>query len=105
MPSDEIEHRNVGRHGDRRLRQRYLEDDGERDEEEDQQPEIGNGDDQAAGDGGDEALHDPALAYFVSTTPASGRNETQARSFQLSGSSVRRWLLTRLVRTMRPSSS
>ena len=77
----EIERRNVGRHGDRRLRQRYLEDDDERDEEEDQQPKIGNGDDQAAGDGGDEALHAaaPPISSARRRRPA-GTRPTRGRS-------------------------
>ena len=47
-PGGEVECRLIGRLRDRGRRQRYLEDDGEGNEEEDQQPEIGHEHDQPA---------------------------------------------------------
>ena len=120
----QAEHGNIGRHGDRRLRQRYLEDDDKGDEEENEQPKIGHDDDEAADNRRDrprkrgracrrafghglfrhgDIRH--CRSYRVSTTPASGWKDIQARSFQVSGSSVRRELFSALAFTTCPSGS
>ena len=118
----ETQHRRIRRHGNRRGRQRDLEDNDEGDEEEEQQPEVGHDDDQPADDGlgqaGKRGFPDRGFrasncqcgvrhrrTYRVSTTPASGRKEIQARSSQVSGSSTARVAFMALARTICPSSS